>query len=104
MGDGLAGAERLVVFEPDHGDDDDVRRGQPTVHKAFDEALSLRADDGDALYGRAAYYRAIAVDRHDDGALKLARADLARAMRANRADKWASMALAELDALDVTKK
>ncbi|MEM9732040.1 MAG: polyprenyl synthetase family protein [Pseudomonadota bacterium] len=27
-------------------DDDDLRRGQPTVHKAFDEALAILAGDG----------------------------------------------------------
>lgn len=56
------------------------------------------------VYGRAAYYRAIAVERHDAAALKAARADLQNAKRANANDKWAAMALAELDALDVTKK
>ena len=27
-------------------DDDDLRRGQPTVHKAFDEATAILAGDG----------------------------------------------------------
>jgi geranylgeranyl diphosphate synthase type II len=32
-------------------DDDDLRRGQPTVHKAFDEATAILA--GDALQALA---------------------------------------------------
>lgn len=44
-------------------DDDDLRRGQPTVHKAFDEATAVLA--GDALLTLA--FRIIAdEDTHDD--------------------------------------
>lgn len=47
-------------------DDDDLRRGQPTVHKAFDEATAVLA--GDALLTLA--FRIIAdEDTHDDPAI-----------------------------------
>jgi farnesyl diphosphate synthase len=53
-------------------DDDDVRRGRPTVHKAYDEATALLA--GDALQTVA--FEIIAhPDTHDDPAI---RAELVR--------------------------
>src|ERR1700710_310981 len=51
-------------------DDDDVRRGRPTVHKAYDEATAVLA--GDALQ-TAAFEILAHPDTHSDGAL---RADL----------------------------
>lgn len=49
-------------------DDDDVRRGQPTVHKAFDEATAVLA--GDALLTLA--FRILAdSDTHDDPAIRI---------------------------------
>ncbi|WP_305989351.1 polyprenyl synthetase family protein [Roseibium sp. MMSF_3544] len=49
-------------------DDDDLRRGQPTVHKAFDEATAILA--GDALLTLA--FDVIAGDAvHDDPAVRL---------------------------------
>ena len=44
-------------------DDDDLRRGQPTVHKAFDEAAAILA--GDALQSLA--FDIICDDTHDGG-------------------------------------
>ena len=53
-------------------DDDDMRRGRPTVHKAYDEATAVLA--GDAL--QAAAFEILAhPDTHDDGAV---RAELVR--------------------------
>ena len=53
-------------------DDDDTRRGRPTVHKAYDEATAILA--GDAL--QAVAFEILAhPDTHDDGAV---RADLVR--------------------------
>ena len=64
-------------------DDDDLRRGRPTVHKAYDEATAVLA--GDAL--QAAAFEILAhPDTHKDGAiraemiLKLAQASGARGM------------------------
>jgi farnesyl diphosphate synthase len=64
-------------------DDDDLRRGRPTVHKAYDEATAILA--GDAL--QAAAFEILAhPDTHSDGAiraelvLKLAQAAGARGM------------------------
>ena len=49
-------------------DDDDLRRGQPTVHKAFDEATAVLA--GDALLTLA--FKIIASDEtHTDPAIRL---------------------------------
>lgn len=49
-------------------DDDDVRRGQPTVHRAFDEATAVLA--GDALLTLA--FRILAdSDTHDDPAVRV---------------------------------
>lgn len=49
-------------------DDDDLRRGQPTVHKAFDEATAILA--GDALLTLA--FDVIGSDAvHDDAAIRL---------------------------------
>lgn len=45
-------------------DDDDVRRGRPTVHKAYDEATAILA--GDALQ-TAAFEIMAHPDTHDDG-------------------------------------
>lgn len=58
-------------------DDDDLRRGQPTVHKAFDEATAILA--GDALLTLA--FDVIAEDAvHADAAVRLrVSRDLARA-------------------------
>ncbi|MEM5583440.1 polyprenyl synthetase family protein [Roseibium sp. AS2] len=58
-------------------DDDDLRRGQPTVHKAFDEATAILA--GDALLTLA--FDVIAEDAvHHDAAIRLRLSrDLARA-------------------------
>lgn len=58
-------------------DDDDLRRGQPTVHKAFDEAAAILA--GDALLTLA--FDVIADDAvHSDAAIRLHLSrDLARA-------------------------
>jgi farnesyl diphosphate synthase len=53
-------------------DDDDLRRGRPTVHRAYDEATAVLA--GDAL--QAAAFEIMAhPDTHDDGAI---RAELVR--------------------------
>ncbi len=53
-------------------DDDDLRRGRPTVHKAYDEATAVLA--GDAL--QAAAFEIMAhPDTHEDGAI---RAELVR--------------------------
>lgn len=64
-------------------DDDDMRRGRPTVHRAYDEATAVLA--GDAL--QAAAFEILAhPDTHKDGAvrsemiLKLAQASGARGM------------------------
>jgi len=64
-------------------DDDDMRRGRPTVHKAYDEATAVLA--GDAL--QAAAFEILAhPDTHKDGAvradliLRLAQASGARGM------------------------
>ncbi len=50
-------------------DDDDLRRGQPTTHKAFDEACAILAGDG--LQSLA--FEAMAQERHNpqDAALRL---------------------------------
>ena len=64
-------------------DDDDMRRGRPTVHKAYDEATAVLA--GDALQ-TAAFEILAHPDTHADGALraelvmKLAQASGARGM------------------------
>ncbi|MFT8244163.1 polyprenyl synthetase family protein [Roseomonas sp. BN140053] len=64
-------------------DDDDLRRGKPTVHKAWDEATAILA--GDALQAQAFAVLA-AEDTHSDGAvraelcLRLALASGARGM------------------------
>jgi farnesyl diphosphate synthase len=48
-------------------DDDDIRRGRPTVHKAYDEATAVLA--GDAL--QAAAFEILAhPDTHKDGAVR----------------------------------
>jgi farnesyl diphosphate synthase len=50
-------------------DDDDLRRGKPTVHKAFDEATAILA--GDALQARA--FGVLAEpETHPDGAVRAA--------------------------------
>ena len=55
-------------------DDDDMRRGRPTVHKAYDEATAVLA--GDAL--QAVAFEILAhPDTHEDGAI---RAELIRRM------------------------
>ena len=57
-------------------DDDDMRRGRPTVHKAYDEATAILA--GDALQTMA--FEILAhPDTHEDGAV---RADLVRKLAA----------------------
>jgi farnesyl diphosphate synthase len=48
-------------------DDDDVRRGRPTVHRAYDEATAVLA--GDALQ-TAAFEILAHPDTHSDGALR----------------------------------
>jgi farnesyl diphosphate synthase len=48
-------------------DDDDVRRGRPTVHKAYDEATAVLA--GDALQ-TAAFDILLHEDTHDDPAVR----------------------------------
>jgi farnesyl diphosphate synthase len=48
-------------------DDDDVRRGRPTVHKAYDEATAVLA--GDALQ-TAAFEILAHPDTHPDGAIR----------------------------------
>ena len=64
-------------------DDDDMRRGRPTVHKAYDEATAILA--GDALQ-TAAFEILAHPDTHKDGSvrselvLKLAHASGARGM------------------------
>ena len=55
-------------------DDDDIRRGKPTVHKAFDEATAVLA--GDALQANAFYVLAES-DTHADPAV---RAELCRGL------------------------
>src|SRR5260221_3735993 len=64
-------------------DDDDVRRGRPTVHKAYDEATAVLA--GDALQ-TAAFEILAHPDTHQDGSIraelvvKLAQASGAKGM------------------------
>jgi farnesyl diphosphate synthase len=48
-------------------DDDDLRRGRPTCHKAFDEATAVLA--GDALQTLA--FGVLAEDRHSDAATRV---------------------------------
>ncbi|WP_206209131.1 polyprenyl synthetase family protein, partial [Vogesella mureinivorans] len=48
-------------------DDDDVRRGRPTVHRAYDEATAVLA--GDALQ-TAAFDILLDEDTHDDPAVR----------------------------------
>lgn len=48
-------------------DDDDVRRGRPTVHRAYDEATAVLA--GDALQ-TAAFDILLHEDTHDDAAIR----------------------------------
>ena len=48
-------------------DDDDLRRGRPTVHKAYDEATAVLA--GDALQ-TAAFEIMAHVDTHEDGEVR----------------------------------
>ena len=55
-------------------DDDDMRRGKPTVHKAFDEATAVLA--GDALQANA-FYALAEQDTHPDPAV---RAELCRCL------------------------
>jgi len=55
-------------------DDDDIRRGKPTVHRAFDEATAVLA--GDALQANAFYVLA-EPDTHPDPAV---RAELCRCL------------------------
>jgi farnesyl diphosphate synthase len=58
-------------------DDDDLRRGRPTVHKAFDEATAILA--GDALL-TLAFDAMASVEVHDDAAVRIAlMSELARA-------------------------
>ena len=57
-------------------DDDDMRRGRPTVHKAYDEATAVLV--GDALQAIAFEILAHS-DTHDDGAI---RAELVRRLAA----------------------
>lgn len=66
-----AGLELLHCYSLVHDDlpamdDDDLRRGQPTVHKAFDEATAILA--GDALLTLA--FDATAAESHDDPAVR----------------------------------
>jgi farnesyl diphosphate synthase len=66
-----AGLELLHCYSLVHDDlpamdDDDLRRGQPTVHKAFDEATAILA--GDALLTLA--FDATAAETHDDPAVR----------------------------------
>ncbi|HWA62227.1 MAG TPA: farnesyl diphosphate synthase [Caulobacteraceae bacterium] len=53
-------------------DDDDMRRGRPTVHKAYDEATAVLAGDGLLT---VAFEIMADVDTHEDGAI---RAELCR--------------------------
>jgi farnesyl diphosphate synthase len=58
-------------------DDDDLRRGRPTVHKAFDEATAILAGDGLLTIAFDAISRS---DVHPDPAVRIALvAELARA-------------------------
>jgi farnesyl diphosphate synthase len=82
-------------------DDDDLRRGKPTVHKAFDEATAILA--GDALQTQA--FQVLAdEDTHSDSAVRielvrcLARASGARGMCGGQMlDMLAEQAGAPLD-------
>lgn len=84
LADGAACAVELIhAYSLVHDDlpamdDDDLRRGQPTTHKAFDEACAILAGDG--LQSLA--FEALALDAHNpaDPSLRLAMvASLARA-------------------------
>src|SRR5690606_3726840 len=58
-------------------DDDDLRRGQPTVHRAFDEATAILAGDGLLTFAFdivASEATALGADRRAALALALARA------------------------------
>src|SRR4029077_8889531 len=58
-------------------DDDDVRRGRPTVHKAFDEATAILAGDGLLTIAFDILSRA---DVHPDASVRIALvSELARA-------------------------
>jgi farnesyl diphosphate synthase len=76
-------AYRLIHDDLPCLDDDDLRRGRPTVHKAYDEATAVLA--GDALQS-AAFEILAHPDTHKDGTvraemmLKLAQASGARGM------------------------
>ena len=48
-------------------DDDDLRRGQPTVHKAFDEATAILAGDALQALVRAGGRAAVEVTRREAG-------------------------------------
>jgi len=50
-------------------DDDDLRRGQPTVHKAFDEATAILAGDGLLTH---AFGLLASPDCHPDAAIRIA--------------------------------
>ena len=60
-------AYRLVHDDKPCMDDDDVRRGRPTVHRAYDEATAVLA--GDALQ-TAAFDILLHEDTHDDPAVR----------------------------------
>lgn len=90
-------------------DDDDLRRGQPTVHRAYDEALAILV--GDALQTLAFQVLAQAVE--PDAAARvamiaaLAEASGSRGMAGGQAVDLASegrsLTLAELEALHIHK-
>ena len=65
-------------------DDDDLRRGRPTCHKAFDEATAILV--GDALLALA--FEVLARDVHPPALAAKCCAVLARAAGATRAGRW----------------
>jgi farnesyl diphosphate synthase len=101
-----AAAEMLHAYSLVHDDlpamdDDDLRRGKPTVHKAFDEATAILA--GDALQTQA-FFVLSDEDTHSDSAVRvelvrcLARAAGARGMCGGQMlDMLAEQAGAPLD-------
>ncbi|RMH39814.1 MAG: hypothetical protein D6689_15555 [Deltaproteobacteria bacterium] len=79
-------------------DDDDERRGRPTVHRAFDEALAILA--GDALLTAAFGQLAELGDRAADAVRVLARRAGADELIAGQVDDLAASAEPSFDAIE----
>ncbi|MGF1644122.1 MAG: polyprenyl synthetase family protein [Thiotrichales bacterium] len=115
--DGIACAVEMIhVYSLIHDDlpcmdDDDLRRGKPTCHKAFDEATAVLA--GDALQALAFYILSHDPDISQDPAIRLsivaalARAAGSRGMAGGQAIDLASvgkrLSIVELEAMHIFK-